>query len=77
MNEKAYEQPPFKRGDEIMDDGGEFGFVLEGYTAAHWSPTGKLIYWRTDIHYRWDQPSYGKKRNVTEGEIDFYIEEGA
>ena len=61
--------PPFNRGDEVMDDNAEIGYVLENYIDATWDAAGNLTNWHTRIHYRWDQPSYGLTRVVSEGEI--------
>ena len=62
--------PPFKRGDEVIDDNAEIGYVLENYIDATWDASGNLTNWHTRIHYRWDQPSYGLTRVVSEGEIE-------
>ena len=61
--------PPFNRGDEVMDDNAEIGYVLENHIDATWDAAGNLTNWHTRIHYRWDQPSYGLTRVVSEGEI--------
>ena len=61
--------PPFNRGDEVIDDNAEIGYVLENYIDATWDAAGNLTNWHTRIHYRWDQPSYGLTRVVSEGEI--------
>jgi len=66
---------PFKRGDEVIDDNGEIGYCLESYSSAHWSASGELLSWSLRMHYRWDQPSYGKTRSVSEGEIDLLLNE--
>ena len=69
---KFEEKYPFKKGDEVIDDNGEIGYCLESYFSAEWSSDGKLVSWRLRIHYRWDQPSYGKVRSVSEGEITMF-----
>ena len=61
--------PPFNRGDEVIDDNAEIGYVLENYIDATWDAAGNITNWHTRIHYRWDQPSYGLTRVVSEGEI--------
>ena len=61
--------PPFNRGDEVIDDNAEIGYVLENYIDATWDAAGNLTNGHTRIHYRWDQPSYGLTRVVSEGEI--------
>ncbi len=61
--------PPFNRGDEVIDDNAEVGYVLENYIDATWDAAGNLTNWHTRIHFRWDQPSYGLTRVVSEGEI--------
>jgi hypothetical protein len=61
--------PPFKRGDEVIDDNAEIGYILEEYIDATWDAAGNLRNWHTTMRYRWDQPSYGKTRVVSEGEV--------
>ena len=68
------EQPPFKRGDCVIDDNGEIGYCLWGHTSAHWDENGKLVMWGTRINYRWDQDSYGETRQVINGDIEPYNE---
>ncbi len=63
---------PYKRGDCVVDDNGEIGFVLYEMTAAEWSPEGELVSWHTQIRYRWDQSSYGETRRVSREEIEPY-----
>lgn len=71
---KRMEQFPYKRGDCVIDDNGEIGYVLQSHTSATWNPDGKLAQWTTTINYRWDQHSYGKTRRVTADEISLYTE---
>lgn len=72
MADRELEKLPFKRGDCVIDDNGEIGYVLQSHTSATWDPDGKLTQWTTNMNYRWDQDSYGETRRVTDGEITLY-----
>jgi hypothetical protein len=60
---------PFYKGDEIIDDNGEIGYVTQDFSSLDRDAGGKITSYRTVIRFRWDQPSYGMQRSVTAEEI--------
>ena len=69
-DEPSLQSPPFQKGDCVIDDNGEIGYVTTPFTSATWNADGTLRDWHTTIRFRWDQSSYGKERSVSDGEIE-------
>ena len=60
---------PFHQGDKVIDDNGEIAFVTDDFISFSYDADGTITDWGSRIRYQWDQPSYGKTRDIRLGEL--------